>query len=116
MRLSTVIAVWGAADLALTVPMLLRGDFGIAPLMLAIAGAAALSTGLATRSTPEAPPEREALPDLSVPTAFAGFGTIIVFAGMAAGAWLSVIGAGVLATAVAAIMLEELSRRREIGR
>jgi hypothetical protein len=115
-RLALVIAAWGAVDLALTVPMILRGDTGIAPLMLAAAGAAALVTGVVMRVASEDPPEREALSDLSVPTAFAGIGTIIVFAGMAAGAWLSVVGAGVLAAAVAAIVLEELSRRREVGR
>jgi hypothetical protein len=113
-RLSVVIAVWGAANLALTVPMILRGDTGIAPIMLAAAGAAALVTGLAMRAASEAPPEREALPDLSVPTAYAGIGTILVFAGLAAGAWLSVIGAGVLAAGVAGIIREEVARRREV--
>jgi hypothetical protein len=113
-RLPLVIVVWGAVNLALTVPMLLRGDTGIAPVMLAAAGAAALVTGLAMRATCEAPPEREALADLSVPTAFAGMGAIIVFAGLAAGAWLAVIGAGVFAAGVVGVIREELARRREV--
>jgi hypothetical protein len=112
MRLPLVIAGWGAADLALTVPLVIR-EADIAPVMLAAAGAAAVVTGLVMLTRPDTPPEREELPDLSVPTAFAGLGTIIVFAGMAAGAWLSVIGAGVLAAALVGIVREQVSLRRE---
>lgn len=113
MRLATVIAAWGAANIGLAIPLTWR-DPGLAPAMLGVAGAAALVTGIATMRTREVPPEREALPDLSLPTAFAGLGTIIVFAGAAVGAWLSVIGAGVVLAAVAGIVVEELSRRRAV--
>jgi hypothetical protein len=114
-RLSTVIAVWGAANVAFAVPLLWR-DPGIAPAMLGAAGAAAVVTGLVMRLTSEAPPQGETLPDLSLPTAFAGMGAIIIFAGAAVGAWLSVIGAGVLLAAVVAILREEISRRRAVER
>lgn len=115
MRLGVVIAGWGAAALVLTVPLAVRKP-DIGPALLAAAGAAALVTGLAILATSEAPPDREALPDLSVPTAFAGVGTIIVFAGMAAGAWLSVIGAGVLAGGLIGIVRERVAMRGEAGR
>lgn len=104
--LSAILWPWAPMPLA---PALATGG---ALFMLAVAGFVAL--GARARAGPGE--TVQSVPDLSLPTAGAAIALSALLVGLAAGLWLSAIGATALAFALGALARERSAERRAAGR
>jgi uncharacterized membrane protein YidH (DUF202 family) len=116
-RTALPLMAWGVALALLAVALLAwSGDAEGPWLMLALAAAACIATGLAVAYVAPRSNELRMLPDISISPTVVAFGLLLVLVATAAGRWLVLVGGGVMALGIGGVVREHRAQRRERGR